>query len=276
MTARKKRDRQPVLTVMPEIALDAVRDQREFYDARYDRGYMQDFRHVYEATRLRQVRAALRSLARSGFAPATALDYGCGEGRWFALLEETFPGVAITGCDISPRALELARAGSPSAQLALMEDERTDLAGGYDLLLSVEVLEHVGDVARACSELGRLLARGGRAVVTTPCANAGSLEWVISRLTGGLEATDDGYGRFALDEPSHLRRLRADDLCDLLRGEGLEIDRVLYSGHVFTALMAAVRGLRLPRLRAAVGMLDWHLLRRLPTGSTMIVIASRP
>ncbi|MGI8622982.1 MAG: class I SAM-dependent methyltransferase [Solirubrobacteraceae bacterium] len=262
---------------MPEIAIGAAEDQRGFYDARYAAGYMQDFGHVFEATRLRQVDAALGLLRAQGAVPARTLDYGCGEGRWFETLERTFPSTAITGCDISPRALELARAMFPRAvELSLMQDERTALSdASFDLVVSVEVLEHVADVRRACGEIGRLVAPGGWALITTPCANRFSLEWIVNRMRGGLQPSADGFGRFATDEPSHLRRLRSADLCTMLTDFGLVVDRVLFSGHLFTTLMGAVPGLRPKRTRAAVGMLDWRLLRRWPNGSTMVVLAHK-
>ncbi len=94
-----------------------------------------------------------------------------------------------------------------------MEDERVPLPDrSVELIISIEVLEHVADVRRASTEIGRLLAPLGTAVISTPCANRGSLEWAINRVRGGLHTTADGFGRFASDEPSHLRRLGAPDL----------------------------------------------------------------
>jgi SAM-dependent methyltransferase len=261
---------------MAQVALEAAHDQRRYYDARYRSGYMQDFSHVFEATRRRQVAATVALLRRSGLEPHRALDYGCGEGRWFALLKQAFPNASIAGCDISKRALELAGAQWPQAHLTLMDDERAPLPErAFDMIISIEVLEHVGDVRSATGEIGRLLAPEGTALITTPCANRGSLEWALNRARGGLQPTTDGYGRFATDEPSHLRRLRARDLHTLLADAGLLVERVLYSGHLFTTLIGAIPGLRPRRLRAGVGMLDWRLFRRLPNGSTMVVVARK-
>jgi SAM-dependent methyltransferase len=261
---------------MAQLAFEAANDQRRYYDARYRSGYMQDFSHVFEATRFRQVAATLALLRRSGLDPHSALDYGCGEGRWFALLNEAFPSASVVGCDISERALELAGAQWPQAHLTLMGNERAPLPErSFDLIISIEVLEHVADVRAATSEIGRLLAPAGTALITTPCANRGSLEWAINRARDGIQSTTDGYGRFASDEPSHLRRLRARDLHSLLGDAGLLVERVLYSGHLFTTLIGAIPGLRPRRLRAGVGMLDWRLFRQLPNGSTMIVVARK-
>ena len=261
---------------MPQVAPSARSAQKEFYDARYETGYMRDFVHVYEATRLRQVSAVLRRLARAGVRPESILDYGCGEGRWFDVLGETFPGAQLGGADISARGLDIAHRDHPDARLVLMDDERVPLEdGSQDLVLSVEVLEHVADVARATAEIGRLLRPGGIAVVTTPCANPLSLEWTVNRLRGGLEPTPDGYGRFATDEPGHLRRLRSRDLDVLLSAAGMQTERTYFGAHGFTILMAWLRGVRFSRVRAAIGMLDWWLLRRAPNGATVVTIARR-
>lgn len=261
---------------MPQIEPLARSDQRAFYDARYEAGYMDHFLHVYEATRLEQVSRVLRLLARRGERPARILDYGCGEGRWFEVLGEVFPQAALCGADVSARGLEIAAREHPGAELLLMDDERLGAPdASFDLVLSVEVLEHVADVAEATREIGRVLRPGGLAVITTPCANPLSFEWTLNRLRGGFEPTPDGYGRFATDEPSHLRRLRSRDLHVLLSAAGVEEERTYYGAHLFTILMGRLRGIRFSRLRAAIGMLDWWALRRLPNGATVVTIARK-
>lgn len=261
---------------MAQIEPLARSDQRAFYDARYDAGYMDHFLHVYEATRLAQVTNVLRGLARRGERPARILDYGCGEGRWFDVLGEVFPQAALSGADISPRGLEIAAELHPGTGLLLMDDEHVPASDAeFDLVLSIEVLEHVGDVAAATEEIGRVLRPGGVAVITTPCANPLSLEWTLNRLRGGLEPTPDGYGRFATDDPSHLRRLRSRDLDVLLSRAGMQVERTYFAAHAFTILMGAVRGIRFSRFRKAIGMLDWWALRRMPNGATVVTIARK-
>ena len=70
--------------------------------------------------------------------------------------------------------------------------------------------------------------------------------------------------------------MRSRSLAAQLEGAGLTVQRTLYSGHGFTSLVGSVPGLRPKRLRLAIGMLDWHLFRRFPNGSTMIMIAGKP
>jgi SAM-dependent methyltransferase len=251
--------------------------EQELYDQRYQRGYMEDFSDLYEACRVVTVR---ETLARLPGEPRRVLDYGCGQGRYLNLLRERFPSASLVGSDISRVALDIARRGHPDARYLLMEDERVpEDDGAFDLILSVEVLEHVADVDLATSEVGRLLAPGGVLVVTTPCANPGSLEWFLNRRSGGLQTSADGFGRFATDEPGHLRRLTSRDIRVLLARAGLVVDRADFRAHFFTTLMARLPQRIARRIRpaaVAVALLDWRLLRQLPNGATMVVIAHRP
>jgi SAM-dependent methyltransferase len=257
---------------------EAARDQQGFYDGRSERGYMQDFSDFFEACRVVTVRETLAGLDD---APRRVLDYGCGEGRYLDVIRERFPSAQLVGSDVSRVALEHAGRRHPDAGWLQMEDERVPEAdGAFDLIISVEVLEHVANVERAASELGRLLAPGGRLVLTTPCANPGSLEWFLNRRRGGLQRTDDGFGRFATDEPGHLRRLTSRDVRVLLARSGLIVDRIDFRAQFFATIIARLPG-RVARrlsLRAKVklALLDWRLFRRLPNGATMVVVAHRP
>jgi 2-polyprenyl-3-methyl-5-hydroxy-6-metoxy-1,4-benzoquinol methylase len=77
----------------------------------------------------------------------------------------------------------------PFAECRVMRDETTDFPDrSFDLVISVEVLEHVGDVTKSAKEISRLLAPGRLAVLTTPCANRFSIEWFYNVVTGGPSA----------------------------------------------------------------------------------------
>jgi SAM-dependent methyltransferase len=190
------------------------------------------------------------------------------------VLSRYFPTARIVGSDISGVALALATERRSTADYFLMRDEVVDLPdSSFEVILAVEVLEHVGDVARAVCELGRLLAPGGLLIATTPCANSYSPEWIWNRCRGGLQRSADAYGRFATDEPGHLRRLTSNQLQQLLLDAGVQVDRAYYRGQCFTPLAMAPLVRRLPLgARVQLAMLDWRLLRRLPNASTMMLL----
>jgi SAM-dependent methyltransferase len=259
-------------------APDAATKQASYYDARYATGrYMAGFSDVFAACRHLTVREELAGLDSDVH---DVLDYGCGEGRYFPVLTDAFPSAAIVGCDVSHTAVERAKALHPDGTFLPMRDEHVPLgAQSVDLVLSIEVLEHVADVGLATQEIGRVLRPGGVALLTTPCANPWSLEWIVNRVRrGGLQPSRDGYGRFATEEAGHLRRLQSRDLDILLRRAGLEVDHFAFRAHLFTTLVAHPwpRMLLPLRLQVTIAMLDWRLWRTRPNGATMLVVARKP
>ena len=104
----------------------------------------------------------------------SALDVGCGAG----LLTEPLArlGAAVTGIDASPEVIEVAR--GHSAVMGLAIDYRVGdvqaLDGEFDLITSVEVIEHVADPAAFVKALAKRLATGGLLIMSTPNATAWS------------------------------------------------------------------------------------------------------
>ena len=94
--------------------------------------------------------------------PQSFLDAGCGEGFVARRIIDALPGVALTGCDVSNDALELAADANPGAAFVVgsivalpFPDHSFDTVGCF------EVLEHLpGDLPRrALSELARVSRR---------------------------------------------------------------------------------------------------------------------
>lgn len=256
---------------------EALNNQKLFYDSRFQEGYMQDFAGLYEACRLIAIKAILNQIKSSGFNPSTVLDYGCGEGRYLNVLKEFFPEASMSGSDISDKALQIAKGIQPDAQYIPMSDETVNLADkSFDLIISVEVLEHVKDVAKSINEIGRLLKPNGMVIISTPCANKYSIEWLFNRFTGGLQPSVDGYGRFATDEPGHLRRLNDKHLKSLFSNSGVDIYKIYHRAHLFESISPKGRIYkRIPNVAVAFSMLDWYLFKQFPNGSTMIALGKK-
>lgn len=255
-----------------EVAPEALGRQKKFYDDRYAAGYMESFEYdVYERCRLYTVQKVLATLP----VPKTILDYGCGQGRYVAELRKIFACADISGCDVSDQGLEIARTSNPGVSFLGMDNELIDcLDELFDLVISIEVLEHVGDVRKAIQEIVRVLRPGGTALITTPCANRFSLEWARNFLSGGLLPSHDGYGRFATDEPGHLRRLTSTAMSNLFANAGADPDMIRFRAHLFTTLVETGLGRKVLPIaaRAKCALLDWHLFRLLPNGATMIAL----
>ena len=110
-------------------------------------------------------RALLLAEARPG---ERVLDLGCGAGRFVAALRDH--GAEPVGVEIAEAALERARRNVPGADLRLLApDGAIPLGHGeVDLVWCSEVLEHVPDTVALLTEVRRVLAAGGRLLVTVP------------------------------------------------------------------------------------------------------------
>jgi SAM-dependent methyltransferase len=97
-----------------------------------------------------------------------ALDLGCGEGAFTAVLAQA--GAEVIGVDVAEAALVRARGRNPGLdfRLAPIEGPLPLQDNSVDLVWSSEVIEHVADSARWLSEVRRVLAPSGRLRLTTP------------------------------------------------------------------------------------------------------------
>jgi ubiquinone/menaquinone biosynthesis C-methylase UbiE len=244
------------------------------YDALYATGhYMSGSTDVYEYCRLKTIHASLRHLARR-FSPQEILDLGCGQGRCLEIVRQYFPQSRLLGIDFSATAIATARGRLPEATFYVGDCENPGSIpdGSADLVLSIEVLEHVVDARKAAREFARVLKPGGRLLVTTPCSNKLSLEWIANFLTGRLQKMPDGFARFSTDPPEHIRRLNSKDLNDIMREAGLTRDWIRFRAHLFTwpSYFAASRSRRFLRLFGEIAFLDWRLFRCFTNGASMI------
>jgi len=110
---------------------------------------------------------ALGTAARAGERPRV-LDLGCGDGRVSGLLDRD--GAEVVGVDSSKVALERARAANPRIEFQQPRPDG-DLPfpdGSFDVVVSINVLEHVVDIQRLMSEARRVLRAGGLIGVTVP------------------------------------------------------------------------------------------------------------
>lgn len=96
----------------------------------------------------------------------TVLDAGCGEGYLARILHER--GAKVTGMEISPRLVELARAKDPEGTITYAVADLSQPLPAYqehfDLSASFFVLNDVADYRGFLSTLGSVVKRGGRAV----------------------------------------------------------------------------------------------------------------
>lgn len=189
--------------------------------------YRMEDRHWWFVARRNLVLMALRrlrdSLPKSGFSGAAAalriLDVGCGTG---GTLERLRPFGQVVGLDLETLALEFCRRRDPT--LRLVRGSATALpfaSGAFDVVVAMDVLEHIPDHAAAAREIARVLAPGGALIATVPAYRA-----LWSRHDVALR---------------HQRRYVAKEVRLLLQGAGLRVERLTYTVSAILPIVWAVR-----------------------------------
>jgi SAM-dependent methyltransferase len=121
-------------------------------------------RHWWYRGRRRVLAAVLDGLALP--AGIRILDAGCGSGRNMADL--ALRGT-VAGVELASPSLDVARErGVGEVWAGSLEEPLPFGDGSFDLAVALDVLEHLRDDAPAWHELARVVAPGGRLVVTVP------------------------------------------------------------------------------------------------------------
>ncbi len=141
-------------------------------------------RFVLDAPMLAQVRAG-------GF--RTALDVGCGEGRFCRMLAAE--GVRATGIDPTLALLDVARQRDPGGDYRIGRAEELDFPdASFDLVVSYLTLIDIPDIGRAIPEMARVLRPGGTLLI----ANINS--FVTAGAPDGWGRDAEGKTRFWIDD----------------------------------------------------------------------------
>ena len=138
-------------------------------------------------------------------APRTVLDAGCGEGYAAGVLAEAWPGVRVVGVDYDAASVGHARRTHGGAHATYVRAALTALplaSASVDLVVSLQVLEHIWTPLEYVRELDRVAAPGAVVVLSTP-----------NRLT-----FSPGLGR--LEAPPNAYHVREYDAAELAREVG--------------------------------------------------------
>lgn len=124
-----------------------------------------------------------------------ALDFGCGSGVMLPFLSSVCTGVVAADVDLIP--LERMKSHIPLAANVQEwdltgPDSRNAAPGSFDLIVALDVLEHVPDLRATLNQLMRLLGKAGQLIISGPTENA---LYRFGRILAGPEFSGDYHAR---------------------------------------------------------------------------------
>jgi len=108
----------------------------------------------------------LRRLLTLRLPPARVLEVGCAHGAYVALLG--WAGYDAIGTELSPAVARLAQETFGVRVLTGLVESQTFEAGGFDIIVLNDVIEHLPDPVSTLTHCARLLSNDGFFVIQTP------------------------------------------------------------------------------------------------------------
>lgn len=167
-------------------------------------------------------RRALLKLILEGSRPKKILDVGCGTGETLSYLQKLFPKAKLYGIDSSDKAIRFSKSRGHK-NIILAKAEKIPFQDNFfDVVLLLDVLEHIKNHQKAIDEAKRVLRKGGKIIITSP-----GLSFIWSRhdteqghyrrytrreirklaLNAGLKTSFISYFNFFLSPPIIMIRL---------------------------------------------------------------------
>lgn len=147
-----------------------------------------------------------------------ALDVGCGKGEVGYTLIKRKISKHVYGVDVDEEALKVARKRGISTCRVDLSSEKLPFSDEFfDVVLCLDVIEHVVDVDNVMSEIRRVLKPNGILIISTP--NVQFIYHIIKLILGYGPRTSFGdvkYHGSELYDCGHVHYFTAKDLCNLL------------------------------------------------------------
>jgi SAM-dependent methyltransferase len=188
----------------------------------YDKMYQLEELNWWYASRRDLVLNIADKLSKSfTVKPVNILDAGCGTGLNLKYLQNYGDPV---GLDISEEALAFSRVRGLSSLVCGSTDRLPFKSRVFDLVLALDVLEHVEDDNSAIREIYRILRQGGSLIVTVPAFMS---LWSEHDLA-----------------VHHMRRYTRTEILDILQSGGFRIERASYWNFFLFLPVFAIRHMK--------------------------------
>jgi ubiquinone/menaquinone biosynthesis C-methylase UbiE len=186
-----------------------------------DDGLLKKFNEIETIHWWWEGRRELLRLLLKGKRPSRILDVGCGTGETLSFIHGLFPKAKLYGVDTSTTAIKFSKSRghkkiykSPGARLPFKKDY-------FDVILFLDVLEHIKNDQAVIEEAKRVLKKGGCIIITSP-----GLNFIWSR-----HDTEQG----------HKRRYTRTEIKRLASGSLLKTDFISYFNFIFSPPIITIR-----------------------------------
>lgn len=158
------------------------------------------------------------------FCRGDVLDVGCGEGTFTSQLGKLNKVRKVIGIDISYEAISCARHKYPEIDFEVMSTEELMFADEeFDVITSIEVVEHILDTKKMFSEFNRVLKMNGKLLITT--TNFNLLKKVMIAIFF--------WDKYFYPTNPHIRFFTKSTLKDILSRTGFQITSYKWNGSYF-------------------------------------------
>jgi len=154
---------------------------------------------------------------------AHILEVGAGAGRTLRWLKTIYPKASTTGVELNTVLADELKINADVAIIGNI-DECIEKLKTYDLILLLDVLEHLVDSTETLKRLSRLLVPGGNVIVSVPNIAHISVSAPL------LLCRRFSYQEAGILDHTHLRFFVEDTAIKLLNDAGLVVDAGLISG----------------------------------------------
>jgi SAM-dependent methyltransferase len=172
------------------------------------------------------------------------LEIGCGAGATLRFLKETGRCSVAKGVEYVPQQAALAREFVDEVVAGDVEQMTLPFApGSFDVLLCLDVLEHLRDPWSALDRLRALLQPGGCVIASLPNVRFIGVSGAL------LFAGRWNYTDFGTLDRTHLRFFVRETAVSLFQDRGFDVERVLCTGLEWPGRRALVHVLTLGLMR---------------------------